>query len=56
MNIVNYVIKIDGKFYLNSRLERKIRDRELEVKQRKRYNEDLLKIMNSENINDASFQ
>lgn len=49
MNIVNYVIKIDGKFYLISRLERKIRDRELEVKQRKRYNEDLLKIMNSEN-------
>lgn len=49
MNIVNYVIKINGKFYLISSLERKIRDKELEVKQRKRYNEDLLKIMNSEN-------
>lgn len=49
MNIVNYVIKINGKFYLISSLERKIRDKELEVNQRKRYNEDLLKIMNSEN-------
>lgn len=49
MNIVNHVIKINGKFCLISRLERKIKDKELEVKQRKMYNEDLLKIMNSEN-------